>query len=155
MTPTLDRSRDYGTVHGDHEHGAHTVQDGFFFDAQDNLIEGAMDEVQVARLAELRNQDAAIEQARAKFLELMPNADKATVDKLINVANLKPADPNAEEVDLAAWANGTKTYVFGRVTKRIRELYNISPANRLQCLEVLAENGVIAPRSQTPTSPSL
>jgi len=154
MTPTLDRSRDYGTIHGDHELGGQFAQDGFFYDGQGFLIEGAMDEVQVAKLAELRNQDEAVEQARAKFLELMPNADKATVDKLINVANLRPATTE-EEIDLAAWAAGSKNYVFGKVTKAIREQFNVSPVNKLQCLEILAENGVIAPRSQTPTSPSL
>ena len=153
--PTLDRSRDFGTIHGDHEHGAQFAQDGFFFDAHDRLIEGALDEDAVKRLAELSKTAEAIEEAKAAFRKLMPNLSDEQVNKAINVENMKPANPNDEEIDLVAWANGSKTYLFGRVTKLIREQFNISPANKLQALEILAENGIIPPRSQTPTNPSL
>jgi hypothetical protein len=155
MTPTLDRSRDYGTVHGDHEYGAHTVQDGFFYDAQDNLIEGAMDEVQVRRLAELREQTDAVAEAKATFRKLMPNMSEADVDKLINVENLKPANPNDEEIDLAKWGAGLQPKVlYSRVAQKIRQEFNQSPANKRQALEILAEHGVIPPIGGTSTIPS-
>lgn len=157
MTPTLDRNRDYGTVHGDHELGATYSQDGFLFDTAGTLIEGALDPDARARLERLQKQGDAIAEAKAKFRELMPDMSEEQIDKVINAENLRPKDDNAALTpeDLAEWAAGKKSIIFGKVTKRIRELYNISPANRLQCLEILAENGVIPAMSGTPTSPSL
>jgi hypothetical protein len=153
MTPTLDRNRAFAEVHG--EHTARSWQDGFLFDGNDNIMEGEMDEAQVKRFAEMKQQAIAVEKAKAAFREIMPGMDDAQVSKLINIDNLKPVTPNDADIDLAAWARGDQQVVFGKVTKLIRETYNIAPANKLQALEILAENGVIPPRSQTPTSPSL
>jgi hypothetical protein len=154
MTPTLDRNRDYGTVHGDHEHGAAFTQDGFLFDARYEIIEGAMDEEAHGRFLKMQQEREAVEKAKEAFRSFMPDADEATISKIINADNLRAPSPADDVIDLEAWANGSKTYLFGRVTKLIREKFNISPANKRQALEILAENG-IGSVSGTISQPSL
>lgn len=155
MLPTLDRNRGFGTIHGDNEHGAHFEQDGFFFDATGTLIEGAMDERQRAKLQQLQAQDEAMERAREAFRQVMPDASPELVNKIITAENLNVKEAGDDEIDLAAWALGTKNYLFTKVAKRIREDYDQSPVNKKQALEILAEHGVIAAAPGAATIPSM
>ena len=153
--PILDRSRDFGTIHGENEHGAHFDQDGFFFDATGTLIEGAMDAKQREKLEALQEQDRALEQAREAFLNVMPNADPEMVKKLITADNLKVGVSEDEEIDFVAWVNGSKKYIFSKVTAEIRKRFDQSPVNRKQALEILAEHGVITAAPGAATIPSM
>lgn len=150
MKLSLDRNRPHGTVHGEHEFNAAYEQDDFLFDAHGEVIEASMDEKAVARLHARLAEEAAIEKARTTFREAMPHLDEETVKRVISRDNLKPAEDDGS-VDLRAWAMGEKNYIFGKVTKAVREAYNQSPVNKAQCLEILAEHGVI-PRSMAPTT---
>jgi hypothetical protein len=154
MTPTLDRNRDFGEIHGEAPFAAKYDQDGFLFCAQGELIHEALDEKGLARLESIKNQNEAQSAARAAFKKIMPSASEEQLAKLINLENLKPADPNAAEIDLAKWARGEQTVLFGRVAKKIREEYDQSPVNKKQALEILAEHGVIAPIAGASTIPS-
>jgi hypothetical protein len=155
MSLTLDRNRVYGEIHGEHEHGAKFDQDGFFFDAHGGLIEEAMDDRARDRLEQLQAQDAAIEEARKAFRQIMPDADEATVSKIITAENLKKADAADEEIDLEAWGSGRKKYLFTKVAQKIRAEYSQSPANAGQAREILAEHGIIPSVGGTPTIPSM
>lgn len=154
MSLTLDRSRAFGEVHGEHEYGAKNIQDGFFFDAEDTLIHGAMDTVQRKKLEQLQAQDTAMAKAREAFRAVMPDADEATINKIINVENLK-LPVAEEEIDLAGWGRGEKKYLFTRVAQKIRAEFSQSPANTKQAMEILAEHGLIASMGGTPTIPSM
>ena len=153
MTLTLDKTRSFGTIHGENEHGAHFDQDGFLFDATGALIEDAMDSVQRERLKQYLAREEAISRAKAAFKEVMPDAPDEMVDRLITAENLeKAAQPG--EIDLVAWGRMEKRYPFHEVTKAIRERFNQSPVNKAQALEILAEHGLIPPLGGTPTIPS-
>jgi hypothetical protein len=156
MTPTLDRNRDFGTIHGEHEFGAQFEQDGFFYDATGALIEDAMDSTQRTRFETRQRQDEAFAKARDAFREVMPEATDEQLAKLINQDSLKPANPNDEEIDLEKWGMGLQPKVlYSRVAQKIRQVYNQSPANKRQALEILAEHGVIAPIGGASTTPSM
>lgn len=155
MNLTLDRKREYGTIHGEHEFGAIFDQDGFLFDAQGNLIEASLTEAALARLEGLKAQERALEEARATFMKAMPNADPEMVAKLITADNLNTGNAEEEEMDLAGWAVGTKQYIFGKVTSEIRRRFNQSPVNKKQALEILAEHGIISVAPGAATIPSM
>jgi len=152
--PTLDRSRDFGTIHGENEHGAFYEQDGFFFDATGALIEGAMDERQRAKLEQMQEQERALEQAREAFRAVMPSASPELVAKLITADNLKTTTEE-EEIDLVAWATGQKNYLYSKVAQKIRREFDQSPVNKKQALEILAEHGLIAAAPGAASIPSL
>ena len=155
---TLDKTRDYGRVsghieHDDPMHGAVATQDGFLFDAYDNLIEKALTDADRKRLEEIVARNDALEAARARFLEIAPNTDPEQLAKIISVESLnKPSDDG--EVDLVAWAYGTKTYNYAKVAKAFRDRFSQSPTNKRQGLEILAEHGLIPPIGGTGTIPS-
>jgi hypothetical protein len=143
QNPTLDRTRDFGTIHGEHEHGATYSQDGFFFDASGDLIEAALDAAGLKRLEQRKNQDAAILEAKSKLRELMPDLTAEQLDKVVNVQALNA--PESQEItreDLALWAAGQKQIVFATAKKAITALFDQSPVNKQQAIEILAANGI-------------
>lgn len=153
--PTLDRSRDFGTIHGESEYGAFFEQDGFFFDATGTLIEGAMDSKQREKLEQMQEQEHALEQAREAFLAVMPSASPELVKKLITADNLKVADAGEEDIDLVAWGTNQKNYLFSKVAAKIRREFDQSPVNKKQALEILAEHGLITAAPGASTIPSM
>lgn len=151
--PTLDRTRDFGTVSGDNiEHaGAFFEQDGFLFDVHGKIIEQYVTEAQRAELAARLRKEAALAKARQAFVDdLGMSAEDAAV--AVSLSNLDKRDDGA--IDLAAWARGEKRYPVDKVYRLIRESYDQSPTNRGQALEILAEHGVIPPVSGASTIPS-
>jgi hypothetical protein len=152
---TLDRTREFGTVHGepsfvtgidpDTDAEIKVVQvydqDGFPFDAAGNLIEDLLTPALRKKLERVLAQNLARETAQKAYLEAL--GEHATPADAKSISFVDPNAPQAIEVDLVAWANGSKKYRFDLVVKKIREMFDISPGNRKQCLEVLKANGVI------------
>jgi hypothetical protein len=152
--PTLDRNRAFGQIHGEHELGGMFAQDGFIFDANDELIVAAMDAAQAKKLEERQAQDQAFTAARAAFKEIMPSASDEQIAKAINADNLKPTDPKDEPVDLYKWGMGQQEQIlFSRVAVLIRETYNQSPTSKRQAREILAQHGIIPPVGGESTIP--
>jgi hypothetical protein len=155
---TLDKTRPYGEIAGYFENddpmfGAVQSQDGFLFDAQDNLVEKALTPADRKRMEELVARNDALDAARARFMEIAPNTDPAQLAKIISVESLNKTDDD-DEVDLVAWAYGRKAYNYGKVAKAFRDRFSQSPVNKKQGLEILAEHGLIPPPPGAGTIPS-
>lgn len=129
----IDPSRPYGEIHGDHF--ARFEQDGLPFDGTATLMVDRLTDEQKASLEKMDRLAEAKARAEAMLKEAMGT----------DAGNLKiTTDPQTVtdgDVDLQAWAAGTKNYQFFQVTKACRALWNKSPANKAQAIELVRSNG--------------
>jgi hypothetical protein len=157
MTPTFDPTKSHGTVFGDHEIGhpmlgAAYEQDGFYFDAKRRFLPNAVTEEQTQRLAELAAREAALVKAREAYAA----ATGVSVEEATEVLKVaKVGDATEEAVDLERWGLGLERYPFDRITKKIRDDFNVGVTNKRQALEVLSSRGIIPGGAAVGTIPEL
>lgn len=132
MTRKIDQSRPYGEIHGDWF--AKFEQDGLPFDGTGTLMVDKLTDEQKAALEKMDR----LADAKARAEELMR---EALGEDAGNLKITTDKEPETGDVDLRAWANGTKTYQFFQVTKACRERWNKSPANKQQALELIRSDG--------------
>ncbi len=159
--PQLDKSRDFGIIAGHFEDGdpmfgAAWSQDGFLFNIAGELIETALSPKDRARLDELIERNAAMDAARAAFLQIAPNTDPAMLDKIITTEaiNRQPDSAEITKEDLVDWAFGRKSFNYGKVAKAFRDHFAMSQVNKQQGLEILAQHGLIPALNFAPTIPA-
>ncbi len=155
----LDKTRSFGRIgghfeNGDPMQGAEFEQDGFLFRIDGSIVEGAMTDADKARLEQIVRRNDAMDAARAAFRTINPDIDPETLAKIINADALTNPESDDAEIDLIAWANGTKAFNYAKVAKEFRERFSQSPVNRQQGLEILAAHGLIPPLGRSPTIPS-
>ena len=105
---SLDRSKPFGTVHGDLKDGIHFWQDGLPFDAQGKLVGARLTDEQRVRAERLAR----------KAARLAPRQAAAT-----GAAEAADEEPDAGDVNLEAWLRGDAKYLYDAVRTAIRGRY--------------------------------
>lgn len=156
----LDRNREFGTIHGEvdskishvNEDGEARVavaeQDGFLFDANDELIRELLTPAQARVLAKREAEGQAKAAAEEAFAKAMGDFAPAEGDNRPRINVIDPDAPkstNDEEVDLLAWGRGQKKYRFDRVVHAITARFHIAPVTQQQAREILRDQGVLSP----------
>ena len=128
---TLDRNRDYGTVHGEETKGAFFSQDGFHFDNEGNLLEHLMDAGAKERLARRIATDNAKKAAEAAYKKAMAEADMAEPEapapapvvtgRIAALDDEPPAAEDKPEFDFRGWYLGTTKIQWFEVQKALKE----------------------------------
>ncbi|MGA2129819.1 MAG: hypothetical protein ABSG76_27115 [Xanthobacteraceae bacterium] len=104
---SLDRSKPFGTVHGDLKDGVHFWQDGLPFDAQGKLAGASLTDEQRVRAERLARKSARLAPRQA--------AAAGAVDE--------EQAPDAGDVNLEAWLRGDAKYLYDAVRTAIRGRY--------------------------------
>ena len=141
---TLDKRRHFGSVHPP-ENDCHFHQDGFYFNAAGDLVEGVLDAPQrekLRRLTAQREADAAAEKARLAVykkagVEAEPEQPRAPAPAV------DPGEP-VGNVDLIGWAKGLKQYAFFTVRNAAQAEYAFVARDAAALLEWMVANGKIA-----------
>jgi hypothetical protein len=138
---TLDRNRDYGTVHGEDTGGAAFEQDGFQFDYQGNIIEELMSPEATKRynkrLATVKAQEAAKAAYEAALADSGMDANDPDAPRMMGA----PGDPPPAEVkvDLRAWFLGQAKYGWFEVSRAIKEDHGFAPTSKTNAAQALSE----------------
>jgi hypothetical protein len=140
MTLKFDPTQPFGTIHGEHEHGAVHSQFGFLFDQEGKLVEAALDAAGKARLADHVKKQAALEQARKSLVEALGDTPEAHAAAA--ALNLSAPEAPEEVVDLVAWASGAKKYQWTKVVEAITAATNNKPTSKPDAMGILKEAGI-------------
>jgi hypothetical protein len=142
---TLDRSRPYGTVHGETTDGAFFEQDGLLFDNEGLLLEHLMTAEQKKSLELVKAKRHAEAMAQEAYAAAMKDAGMTDVPPgappVIVSENAPPpaADPGDAKVDLLAWMKGEQKYQFFAVTKAMREQYGFAASDKSSVVKFLQD----------------
>jgi hypothetical protein len=141
---TLDRSRPYGTVHGEETDGAFFEQDGYLFDNEGLLLEHLLssDQKKSLELAKAKRHAAAMAQEAyeaamkdAGMTDVPPGAPPVIVSE-----NAPPPVPEpGDKVDLDGWMRGTHKYQFFAVTKAMREQFGFAASDKSSVVKFLQD----------------
>jgi hypothetical protein len=136
---SLDRSKPFGTVHGEPKDGVHFWQDGLPFDAQGKLALATLTDEQRLRAERLARKSARLAPRRAAAAAAVEAADQEQA-------------PAAGDVNLEAWLRGDAKYLYDAVRTAIRGRYqkdcpSIGDAVEFLVLEVqLVDRKLVAKR---------
>lgn len=142
---TLDRSRPYGTVHGEETDGAFFEQDGFLFDNEGLLLERLLTADQRKSLELMKAKRHAAEMAKEAYAAAMKDAGMTDVPPgappVIVSENAPPPapEPGDAKVDLLAWMKGEQKYQFFAVTKAVREQHGFAASDKSSVVKFLQE----------------
>jgi len=147
---TLDRNREYGTVHGEDTGGAFYAQDGFHFDIEGNLLEHLMDKGAVTRLEKRLAVENATRKAEEAYKLAMAEAGQAEPEP-VKVAPAKPGriavtpgedePPAAEDVekfDFRGWYLGQNKVGWFEVSKALKTEMGYSANSKAAAAEFLS-----------------
>lgn len=145
----LDKSRDYGTVHGDRgpgdpDAGVHFVQDGLPLNAQGHLVvdhvslQGETKQaIKLREIAERKLKKATKVQQRVEAKE----SDVASEDDGV----IDEGDPDDQDpVNLDAWARGEQRVEWNEVTQTIAQRYKKRVNSKIDALEFLIAEKVVS-----------
>jgi hypothetical protein len=143
----MDRSRPFGTIHGERTPGdkyalAHFSQDGIFFDAQGLHIDELVEDDKVRALVDRRLKKSSKPAADGDA----GGSDETDTDP----AETKPAgsDSAPEDVNLEAWLRGEAKYPWFAITKRVRERYSQNISKQVDMIEFLVMDEKVIPIDQ-------
>src|SRR6266403_1634016 len=141
----MDRSRPFGTVHGERLPGdksatAHFTQDGICFDAQGLHIDDLVEDEKVRALVDRKLKKAA-----------KPAGDAGGSDETDDDPGETKApgsDSAPDDVNLEAWLRGEAKYPWFAITKRVRERYSQNISKQIDMIEFLVMDEKVIPLDQ-------
>lgn len=140
----LDRERHVGTTGGSPvQHGdqvATFCQDGFYFDAQGDLIVGMLTPADKKKLDEIEAQEKARETAMSTFRENLAKQGYDPDSVEISVVPRK-LEPVADGVDLEGWAAGTVKMPWSRVRDALKKEHGFVATTQEAARKFLKESG--------------
>jgi hypothetical protein len=141
----MDRSRPFGTIHGERTPGdkyalAHFSQDDIFFDAQGLHIDELVEDDKVRALVDRRLKRAA------KPADDAGGSDEDDADP----GEPKPpgSDSSPDDVNLEAWLRGEAKYQWFAITKRVRERFSQNITKQVDMIEFLVMDEKVIPVDQ-------
>lgn len=143
----LDRSRHYGTIHGERPPGdrhqlAHFTQDGITFDSQGFHLDDLIEDDKVRALVDRRLKRAGAPKAEAD------DAGGSDDDDIDDPAPKGAGSQSqSSDVNLEAWLRGEEKYQWFLVTKTVRERYSQNLSKMIDMLEFLIEDEKVIPFS--------
>lgn len=140
---TLDRSKHHSIVTPP-EKGAHFEQNGFYFDYKGDLAEEWLTDATRERLRKIINKKEADKIARAARQKFMQEQGLSEADLAADADDQADAAAGDDEVDIVAWAKGTKKYRFFSVVAAVSKRYNFEGTDRHSIIEFLIERGVVS-----------
>lgn len=151
---TLDRTRSYGSVHGEDTGGAFFEQDGILFDNDGYAIDN-QPAPNFRQLADERERKMAAQAAAKKAYaavmagEPSGNAPAGAPPAIVPDGGPPPADGDddtpADEVDLLGWITGKKKYQFFAIQGALIRQKSFKAQSKAQAVEFLIENLQLQP----------
>lgn len=151
---TLDRSRSYGTVHGENTGNAAYEQDGILFDFQGDLIEELLTPAQrekIARKQAVADAERAAREAYEAVLAstatpaAMPGVPENSITPALPPFEASPLNTTADMVDLRAWLMGTQKAQFFAVTKALKEQFGFAASDKQSAVKFLCDQFGLEP----------
>ncbi|MET4187617.1 hypothetical protein ABIB86_000434 [Bradyrhizobium sp. JR1.7] len=147
----MDRSKPFGTVHGERQPGdlhqnTHFFQDGMPFDAHGLLIYEAIEDPKIKALA-----DRKLKKLPAAKPAAEGDDDGAGDDDSDNDTggdDTPPASSSPEEVNLESWLRGEASYPWFAITKAVRERHSNNISRQPEMVEFLVRDLKIIPEDQ-------
>jgi hypothetical protein len=137
----MDKSRPFGTVHGERAPGdkhqfAHFQQDGIYYDAHGLHLEELVEDDKTRALVERRLK----RQAKAAPKEKAADAGDSDNDEDLDPASNGAGSDSSDDVNLEAWLRGEAQYHWFRITKLVRERYHQNITKLIDMIEFLVED---------------
>lgn len=138
----LDKSRDFGTLHGDRgqgdpDHGVHFMQDGLPLDAQGFLV------AHHATLQGESKEATKLRELAERKLKRAIKVQQRIEDEGSGAEDDEGGDGDAP-INLEAWARGTERVEWNDVTQTIAQRYKKRVGSKVDALEFLIEEKVVA-----------
>ena len=147
----MDRSKPFGTVHGERLPGdvhqnTHFFQDGMPFDAGGLLVYEAIEDPKIKALADrkLKKLPAAKPEADGDGADDDDRDNDAGGDSTPPVS--APTSP--DDVNLEAWLRGEASYPWFAITKAVRERHSNNISKQAEMVEFLVRDLKIVPEDQ-------
>lgn len=147
----LDRSRAYGEVSGENEHKIYYAQgalgiQSWPYDAHGDLIEGALNKEQRAKLDEKRKQRKLNEEAAAKAPKVKEEVEETAADEEVDAAAKKKSDDDSE-INLEMWLKGEAKYTPLQLQGAVKQRYHVNKPHKQAIALFLVEEKKLIPRS--------
>jgi hypothetical protein len=136
----MDRSKPFGTVHGERLPGdihqnTHFYQDGMPFDANGHLILDAIEDPKIRAIAERKLKKLPA----AKAVDAA-EADVDDDDNDTGGDNTPPEPVAPGDVNLEAWLRGEASYPWFAITKAVRERHSSNISKQAEMVEFLVHD---------------
>jgi hypothetical protein len=150
-TPKLrmDRSRPYGSVHGERAPGdahqnVHFYQDNLPFDAQGFLVYDAITDENAKKLADRKLKKLVVKPADEDGDDGADEADASS-----SSSDAAPAASGTSgDVNLDAWLRGEANYQWAKITKTVRERYHQNISKQADMVAFLVLDEKIIPENE-------
>jgi hypothetical protein len=154
----MDRSRGYGTVHGERPPGdlhqnTHFFQDNMPFDAHGFLILDAIDDPKIKAIAERKLKKLPTAPPAAEGDSDGAGEDDSDPATTEAVGQQKPTATNSSEVNLEAWLREEVSYPWNLITRTMRDRYHQNMSKQHDVIQFLVEDEKVVPEDQV--GPSL